>query len=365
MAKILFISTATLNKSTGGTYCSKRNLKVLQDIFGEKNVDAVYTASRDSIKLSILRLFLFKPIDILLGNMNGFSIKDYRFWANLLKRENPEIVFLDSSTIGNIIPLVRKLNPNILITTFFHNVESIYMKQWVLRERKYYKLYYFFSALRNEKKAITLSNKVIFLNSRDLKTAGEIYQCNNGTIIPISGESHKILIGHKDNCPRHRKVGLFVGSWFYANEHGISWFLRNVLPKVEMLLIIVGFGMDKLNIPSDVQNKVKVYSNVPSLDKYYYQANFVISPIFLGSGMKVKTCEALSYGKYIIGSDEAWEGYDYNLEVGARCSSAEEFVSAINNYNAEETFNQASYDLFERKYSYEAVKMMFEKVFNN
>ncbi len=41
--------------------------------------------------------------------------------------------------------------------------------------------------------------------------------------------------------------------------------------------------------------------------------DYIISPIFVGGGMKVKTCEALMYGKNIIGTSESFEGYDIRL----------------------------------------------------
>ena len=43
-------------------------------------------------------------------------------------------------------------------------------------------------------------------------------------------------------------------------------------------------------------------NNVDCLETWYEKADVVISPIFLGSGMKTKTAEALMYGKPILGT---------------------------------------------------------------
>ena len=41
--------------------------------------------------------------------------------------------------------------------------------------------------------------------------------------------------------------------------------------------------------------------------------------------MKVKTCEALMFGKNIIGTKEAFEGYELDYQkVGAMCNTKEE-----------------------------------------
>ena len=47
----------------------------------------------------------------------------------------------------------------------------------------------------------------------------------------------------------------------------------------------------------------------------------MLFPIFEGSGMKLKTCEALMFGKNIIGTPEAFAGYDIDdyTNVGACC----------------------------------------------
>ena len=49
--------------------------------------------------------------------------------------------------------------------------------------------------------------------------------------------------------------------------------------------------------------------------------------------MKVKTCEALMYGKNIIGTDETFEGYDIDsYNAGCRCNTAQEYIDAITEY---------------------------------
>ena len=62
----------------------------------------------------------------------------------------------------------------------------------------------------------------------------------------------------------------------------------------------------------------------------------VIAPIFDGSGMKTKVAEALMYGKRIIGTREAFSGYeDIAEEVGWVCNTKEEFVAALRTVEGE------------------------------
>lgn len=70
------------------------------------------------------------------------------------------------------------------------------------------------------------------------------------------------------------------------------------------------------------------------------------------------------HGKYIIGSQEAFTGYDMSAEEATECNTAEEFISAINSFSRPTKFNKASYDLYLEKYSFESSLKLFKKALN-
>ena len=80
---------------------------------------------------------------------------------------------------------------------------------------------------------------------------------------------------------------LFVGSYFLPNYQGILWFVEHVMPYISYKLKIVGKGMEEKRIELERKN-VEVIGTVDDLSEYYYAAEAIIMPIFLGSGMKVK-----------------------------------------------------------------------------
>lgn len=75
----------------------------------------------------------------------------------------------------------------------------------------------------------------------------------------------------------------------------------------ECVLEIVGKGFEELKNQLTRSN-VKVIGGVDSLEPYYENAAAVVMPILYGDGMKVKTAEAMMYGKVIFASEEALEG---------------------------------------------------------
>jgi hypothetical protein len=113
-------------------------------------------------------------------------------------------------------------------------------------------------------------------------------------------------------------------------------------------------------------NNIEVFSDVPDLKPYIENADFMLLPIFEGSGMKVKTCEALLYGKNIIGTSEAFEGYDvdYN-KVGACCNTKEEFTKALEHFSnrPRPRFNTYAREVFICNYSLEKREEEFRVCF--
>ena len=88
----------------------------------------------------------------------------------------------------------------------------------------------------------------------------------------------------------------------------------------------------------------------------------MLLPVTAGGGMKVKTAEALKYGKYIIGTNEALEGYEVTDEVATICTSKNDFINAIQTFKLPYKFNPSSRLLFKQKYSFEASINNFYKL---
>jgi tetrahydromethanopterin S-methyltransferase subunit H len=72
--------------------------------------------------------------------------------------------------------------------------------------------------------------------------------------------------------------------------------------------------------------------------------------------MKTKVIEAMSYGKSIIGTDEAFQGIECDFSrIGAKCNTAEEFIKAIESLS-DNLFNPYTYQVFSDKYETSTVE---------
>jgi hypothetical protein len=201
----------------------------------------------------------------------------------------------------------------------------------------------------NEKIAIKYSDKVINLNERDANLLEAEYGRKFDKIIPILFDD--CFDEEKNRNAEDKGFLLFVGALFGPNVEGIRWFVDNVMPESKLPLKIVGRDFEKLSNEL-TRNNVEVIGTVDDLSVYYNESLAMVMPIPYGDGMKVKTAEAMMYGKTILASTEALEGYLYDDVEGIFCcNSQEEYLDIINNHaDRLKRFSQSVRDNFVKNY---------------
>lgn len=354
--KLLFISAKDVKlKSNGGELCTNRNYLSFCDLLGKDNV-AVFNVMED-IKFGLSNT-IKKRINYLLGFDEGLSTSRMK---QIVKLANDfDFVFIDSSIQGGLAYHLKKNNFKGKVICFFHNVEYTIKQQKA--KLKPWKLLEIFVCKYNEKKACENADVIIALNKRDSEKLSEIYKARNILVMPISLSDRfdGAVDGHTSIPPKF----IFTGNNWYANIHGLDWFIDNVLDSVDIRLQITGMNMDKLK-DKYKHPKIDFLGFVDDLAAVLKAADYVLLPIFIGSGMKVKTCEALMFGKNIIGTTESFEGYEVEPEkVGALCNTKEEFIDSINRICSvqRDKFNNYSRNYFLDKYSFEATLTSFKKI---
>lgn len=330
---VLYIGTDVLKITDGAAQVNKRNIYLL------RSCSSYLKIISPSLAQGGLKKYLF--------GINETFIKQV---LSELSANHYNIVFISQSLHGRIAKYIKKKYPNIIVICFFHNVEKQYASE-LIRVSGLLHFPFYWAACRSEQKAVHFSDYLITLNSRDNDELYALYKRNSDLILPTSLQDKYVK-----SDARHKSIDeivyLFVGVAFFANVEGITWFINEVLPKVPGKLIIIGKGMEVLsNRFSDP--RIEIHGFVEDLSYYYSMATFVISPILSGGGMKTKTAEALMYGKAIIGTKEAFEGYD-KCEAMYECNDSSSFAKTIkkiiNSHNYV-LFHQESRDLFIQKYS--------------
>lgn len=353
--RVLFV-TSFLRKEykIGGSVISDRNRECLEALFGKEYI-------------SVFEVFLKKDTPYFTRFKNRF-FKNYIGGVNqkvideiIANQNNYDLIFLDSSIYG---PIAKELKRSLFrgkVMVFFHNIE------YKFNARK--GLSYFINSLlafqrkKAERWAVEYADKVLALTQRDKREINILFPNDKTTIFPSSLKDEYV---HNTSSPLNEEMQiLFVGSKFRANEIGIKWFVKNVLPYVKAHLTIVGKDMDQLNI--EQTEKLKIHGFVNNLSPFYSNAHCVVMPIFEGSGMKTKSTEALMWGKFIVGTREAFEGFELPKDIYRKCDSKECFIQTLTDLekNRPLKYNPKARETYINKYSFEnSTKKMKEIIFS-
>jgi len=116
---------------------------------------------------------------------------------------------------------------------------------------------------------------------------------------------------------------LCVASKARPNIAGLRWFIEEIWPKVlevfpSAMLHLVGTCKDELSCFHG-HSTVVFHGRVDSLEPFYGEASVVINPVCFGSGLKIKTVEALAHGKALVTTPVGAEG----LETGRQLAFLE------------------------------------------
>jgi succinoglycan biosynthesis protein ExoO len=127
-------------------------------------------------------------------------------------------------------------------------------------------------------------------------------------------------------------IVLFVGSSAAPNVDGITWFLEACWPMIrerrpDAVLKVVGSVCGALG---PAPNGVMFLGFIEDLGALYTEAGVVISPLRVGSGLKIKLIEALGQGKALVGTSKTLQGVQNLLASSVRIeNTAEGFAVAV------------------------------------
>ena len=124
---------------------------------------------------------------------------------------------------------------------------------------------------------------------------------------------------------------LFVGNGLYwPYEHGLSWFVGEVLPSVPERLAIAFDVVGARPADRALAPGVTYHGRVDSLRPFYEAAHALVIPVFEGSGTRLKLIEASFFGRPVISTTLGAEGLPLRAgEHYARADSVAEWVLAI------------------------------------
>jgi glycosyltransferase involved in cell wall biosynthesis len=130
---------------------------------------------------------------------------------------------------------------------------------------------------------------------------------------------------------------LFVGGYSGHNIEAVKWLVSDIWPRVlaecpEAELIIAGtVGKCLKETPPASTSRIRILGPVDDLKAEYAKTSVCLVPLPLGTGLKIKLVEAMSYGRPVVTTPAGAEGFE-ELErgnVATVSDSAAGFASSV------------------------------------
>lgn len=145
----------------------------------------------------------------------------------------------------------------------------------------------------------------------------------------------KVSQNNSENHFENRNTVGFIGSMeWLPNINGVKWFIENVWTNIfkelpNASLNLAGRSMNG-KFKSDSSFNIKVFGEVEDSKEFMLNNDILIVPLFSGSGIRIKTLEAMSLGLAVVSTSIGAQGLDVehgeNIMIG---NSDKEFASCV------------------------------------
>jgi glycosyltransferase involved in cell wall biosynthesis len=285
----------------------------------------------------------------------------------------------DDSINETLINLSKKIEPDIVIVEYvffskalecfddnvvkFIDTHDIFADRYKVYQKKQQSPQWYSTTKKQENKGLNRADIVLAIQEKEAEVLSK--RLRNTKVLTVG----HFLELHQDHSPKTNNNILFVGSKNPINVHGINYFVQTIFPQIkaqfpDLQLILAGDICDKV----DSFDGCLKLGRVANLKDAYDLVKLVISPVFFGTGLKIKNIEALGYSKALVTTSVGAEG----LETAANkafliANSPTEFVNSIteifSNTELSEKLSRNAYN-FARQWNQHYIQVL-NKTFNS
>lgn len=165
------------------------------------------------------------------------------------------------------------------------------------------------------KKVITVANgieKIEFLNSRENKDKTIILGYIGSFSHPPNRTAFLYFLNEIAPLLKQEKIKYRYYLAGQNNTEEIDWILSGVNPDIKQNIVNLGF--------------------VPNIKDFFNKIDILITPIFAGSGSRIKIFEALGFGKKVISSKVGAEGINIKTNLISIGNTPQDYVTEIKNF---------------------------------
>jgi len=271
-----------------------------------------------------------QPFNYTLGNMS-FGDGEIPLYSDLFRDElasllrcgdGYDIVQIEQSQMGWIIPYVREHSPRSRIVLNLHNVEYLIWRRWFETsedpddKREYYRKYIELKKLEEQYwrqidycMAVSEDEAAIFREAcPDVEVAA----------LPSGGGIDTLHYAYKRNDAAEPRL-CYIGSMNWeANTQGLLWFIDRVMPLVieqypDTVLHLAGAGKVDERFLARIRDnpRVRFWGQLEDERPFIYAGKIFIVPLWVGAGARVKIPTAWACGIPVVSTVIGAEGLNY------------------------------------------------------
>jgi hypothetical protein len=244
----------------------------------------------------------------------------------------------DNSLNIFIISLSRKINFDVVIVeyVFFSkalecfgdnvlkiiDTHDIYTNRHKIYLRNNQRPHWYSTTAKEEAKGLNRADVIIAIQQKEKEFFSQL---TNQKVITVG---HTVPLYKPVQNLSNNKTILFLGANNPMNVHGINYFIKNVFPQIKLYfptiqLLLAGSVCDEVE---DFDSCIKV-GELENLENIYSMADLAINPALFGTGLKIKTIEALGYSKPLVTTSIGAEGLEDGINKAFLVADAPEDFS--------------------------------------
>jgi glycosyltransferase involved in cell wall biosynthesis len=272
-------------------------------------------------------------------NMEKYISTEYlEKLQRLVEIFQPDVIHCDHLHTAWYAAQIRRYRPDILLVLREHNVESTIIGRLADRESNPLKRAVFRSQAdklyKFESEMLKTFDLIFPITTQDSDRIRKMTPAAKLLVIPAGTEMAPSLPPLSHNGGKRRILHIAAMDW-KPNQDGLTWFVREVMPKLRAANADVVLDVIGKNAPAKLQqeiasNDVVVHGFVQDLRNAISQATVAIVPLHVGGGMRVKILDYFGQGVPVvstsIGAEGISDGSDGLLLVA---NSASGFADAI------------------------------------
>lgn len=287
-----------------------------------------------------------------------------KFFQDILEKNSYDYIyihyvnFLDLIKFSNITPEVKI----VVSISDFEALQQFYNSHSIKK---------FCRVIEEEIELLEYVDEALCISSDELSFFSRFYPQKKFRLLPHFMPSKKLNSGIRDiDC-------LFIGHSNVYNADAIKWFIDNVYQHLEEGVRVTVCGkvcnMIKEQSP-DYYQKMKdhgfnLIDFAPDLDEIYCRTKIAIVPMLAGTGLKIKTVTAMSYGLPVVATPLGVDGFLDKTQNG--CLIADDgktFAQFICKLLTDEIFYKKKArevsDYFQKHFSQDFSRNVLKKAFS-